>query len=265
MNYIKQLTGFFERVSNDERLNPTHVSLYMSLFQYWNINRFQNPISITRHEVMRISKIYSKATYHKCMRELHTFGYLRYEPSYNPFRGSLVHLEDFAPEIMPATRRSSSKNNQAKKQTSTEQVLDRSCTGTVPINEPSINCINLLNINREAKNENQEKKKESSLNDEHVVTGSKKKGSAAKFSVPPLPEIEAYFLTQNAPVLEASRFFNYFESNGWLVGGRTQMKDWKAAARNWLLNSHKFKAAQDPHARAGHLQTPIAKNYGEPL
>jgi len=32
----------------------------------------------------------------------------------------------------------------------------------------------------------------------------------------------------------AERFFNHFESNGWKVSGRTAMKDWKAAARNWI-------------------------------
>lgn len=92
MNYIKHLTGFFDKLVHDYDLNPTHVSLYISLFQFWNLNRFENPISITCDEVMRISKICSKAIYHKCMRELHEKGYIIYEPSYNPFRGSLVRM-----------------------------------------------------------------------------------------------------------------------------------------------------------------------------
>jgi hypothetical protein len=82
MNYITHLTGFFERISIDERLNPTHISLYMALFQMWNMNRFTNPISISRSEIMRLSKIYSNATYHKCIRELHEFEYIQYLPSY---------------------------------------------------------------------------------------------------------------------------------------------------------------------------------------
>jgi replication initiation and membrane attachment protein DnaB len=81
MNYIKHLTGFFEKVAVDKALNPTHVSLYMSLFQFWNCNRFKNPISISRDELMRISKISSKATYHKCLKNLHSLGYIKYEPS----------------------------------------------------------------------------------------------------------------------------------------------------------------------------------------
>jgi len=96
MNYIKHLAGFFDRVATDERLNPTHVSMYVSLFQFWNANRFQNPISISRNELMRVSKISAKATYHKCMKELNDWQNLKYKPSYNPFKGSLVYLFNFS-------------------------------------------------------------------------------------------------------------------------------------------------------------------------
>ncbi|MGU3374742.1 hypothetical protein [Chryseobacterium sp. M5A1_1a] len=99
MNYIKHLTGFYERVVQDNTLNPTHISLYLALFQFWNFNRFRNPVSISRDEVMRISKIHSKATYHKCIKKLHSSGYIEYQPSYNPFIGSQVFMLDFSGEL----------------------------------------------------------------------------------------------------------------------------------------------------------------------
>ena len=34
MNYIKHLTGFFEKVSSDFELNPTHISLIWLFFSY---------------------------------------------------------------------------------------------------------------------------------------------------------------------------------------------------------------------------------------
>ena len=95
MNYIKQLAGFFDRVVDDDKLNHTHVSMYVALFQFWNACRFRNPISISRNELMKVSKISSKATYHKCMKELYNLGYLKYMPSYNPYKGSLVYLFNF--------------------------------------------------------------------------------------------------------------------------------------------------------------------------
>ncbi len=95
MNYIKHLTGFYEKVAQDNTLNPTHISLYLALFQFWNFNRFRNPVSISRDKVMRISKIHSKATYHKCPKNEDSSGYIDYQPSYNPFQGSQVVMLDF--------------------------------------------------------------------------------------------------------------------------------------------------------------------------
>ena len=123
MNYIKHLTGFFDRVAKDKLLNPTHVSLYMSLFQFWNCNRFRNPISISRDEIMRISKISSKATYHKCLKALHAQGYIKYEPSYNPFKGSHVFLFNFSDDLKPLPKSASSNFKPVN-----EQVVNKSCT-----------------------------------------------------------------------------------------------------------------------------------------
>ena len=50
---------------------------------------------------MRISKISSKATYHKCLKNLHSLGYINYEPSYNPFKGSHVYLFNFSDDLKP--------------------------------------------------------------------------------------------------------------------------------------------------------------------
>ena len=99
MNYIKHLAGFFEKVALDNSLNPSHISLYMALFLFWNSHRFNNPISISRDEMMRISKVCSRSTYHKCLWHLHSRGYINYEPSHNPFKGSLIYLFDFSDNL----------------------------------------------------------------------------------------------------------------------------------------------------------------------
>lgn len=36
-------------------------------------------------------------------------------------------------------------------------------------------------------------------------------------------------------IVEANKFFNHYSSNGWKIGGKTPMKDWKAKARNWMI------------------------------
>jgi hypothetical protein len=285
MNYIKHLTGFFDKVVPDHRLNPTHISLYLSLFQYWNINRFQNPISISRDEVMRVSKICSKATYHKCMRELHDFGYIRYAPSYNPFKGSLVYLEIFDTD-------QKTDNYLSPDPTDSRTSIGTSTgTGTEQALVPSINYINSINNNNiysDGKNseekilaeesnssqtedsnpavsgQNEKRKKAGGLQPEvPLQTGITLKKEKEPSVKPTLNEAIAFFRSENYPELEAKKFFNHFESNGWKVGGKAPMKDWHAAARNWMLNSKTFNPHPKPNNTTINLNTP--KNYGEPL
>ena len=306
MNYIKHLTGFFEKVAIDKTLNPTHVSLYIALFQFWNCNRFKNPISINRDEVMRISKISSKATYHKCLKNLHSLGYINYEPSYNPFKGSHVILFNFSEELKPLPKSERKPKNEPLIELVSEQALNKSCTssetGTEQAVVPSINYINNTNIlndknvsnlekltknfeeinNSNLENENSEKEKSSAKkekeemqnenyafanSDENQIKNSWQKSSAKKEEKlqPSIEEVKTYFQENNFPEQEAQKFFNYFKSVGWLVGGKTPMVDWQAAAQNWMINAPKFISNAEQPNRAKQLNTTTDKDYSEPL
>ncbi len=94
-NYIKHLNNAFLKIEQDNRLNPSHVSLYMALFKLWNSNRFVEVFYIHRDEVMQFSKIGSKTTYHRCIKELSNWNYIIYLPSHNPFKGSQIKLTNF--------------------------------------------------------------------------------------------------------------------------------------------------------------------------
>ncbi len=95
INYIKHLNGVFLQFSKDSRLNPTHISLYIALFQIWNDYHFTDSFYINRSEVMELSKVGSKTTYHRCIKELSHWKYLLYTPSHNPFRGSRIKMFNF--------------------------------------------------------------------------------------------------------------------------------------------------------------------------
>ncbi|MEI2822349.1 MAG: hypothetical protein V9F02_02820 [Chitinophagaceae bacterium] len=43
------------------------------------------------------------------------------------------------------------------------------------------------------------------------------------------------------------------------------MKDWQAAARNWMLNANKFAKSKPVKPKAKHLHATTNKNYSEPL
>ncbi|RYE59285.1 MAG: hypothetical protein EOP48_01390 [Sphingobacteriales bacterium] len=92
MSEVKELTSFFEAIREDHRIGTSHVSLYMAIFHFYNLNQFRNPVDITRAAVMEVAKISGLATYHKCIRDLAEFGYIQYRPSYNPAKNSQVTL-----------------------------------------------------------------------------------------------------------------------------------------------------------------------------
>ena len=52
--------------------------------------------------------------------------------------------------------------------------------------------------------------------------------------------VVAAFLEAGSTEDEAMTFFDYYTANGWKVG-RSAMKDWKAAARNWLRKGKKYE------------------------
>lgn len=81
---ISQLAHFYRVIKEDNRISATHISLYMALFVRWNEIGFIGPVCFRRMEIMEAAKINGIATYHKCIKDLAEFGYIRYVPSFNP-------------------------------------------------------------------------------------------------------------------------------------------------------------------------------------
>ena len=240
MNYIKHLNSFWEIADADSRLSPFHLSIYNALFRCWNLNYFKNPVSINRDEVMKMAKIGSVTTYIKCIKELHEWQYIYYEPSYNRYKGSLIHLYTFENgsvhlDGIDVVRSINYINNTNKKKQEIESA------------QAQISNSILSNM------------KTQELTPENAT--SKNRISEVP---PPLSHVKIYFSEKNFSDQEAEKFFNYFESTGWLVGGRTKMRDWKAAARNWMLNIPKFAKNQKPTSPDPIRLNPN-KRYDEPL
>lgn len=215
MNYIRHLSSVLEVIADDNRLNTSHVSLYVALFQIWNQHRFENPISINRSDTMRISKIGSRVTYHRCLNNLSEWNYIKYFPSHNPMKGSLINMYNFGTTSEPTSG------------TSSELVVGQ-------VVDPSINSKNNLN---------------------------NKKNSS--FYIPTIEEVKEFFEND----IEADKYFNYYSSKGWVVGNKSPMKDWKAAARNWKMNVGKFNSGskQDSKSAVSRLHVEQNKDYSVPL
>lgn len=234
---------------------------------------------------MRISKISSKATYHKCLKHLHALGYIKYEPSYNPFRGSHVIMFNFAADLKPQPKTSS--KNEPFLESVGEQVVNKQNTGNEQAVIPYINNTNIQNKSNESKHahansneitnavfsngsvKEEEKScaKKEEATDDLLMQRVQEIATSLKSEKPDWEEIVNYFTRHEFVSTEAEKFFNYYESNGWLVGGKTPMVDWQAAAKNWMHKTQIFN--QKPTVMlsktATNLVTTTNKNYAEPL
>ena len=76
------------------------------------------------------------------------------------------------------------------------------------------------------------------------------KTESKKFTKPNLEDLEAYKQEKNLR-LDCEEFYDYYESKGWLVG-KTPMKDWRSAMRNWARNEDKFNSPPPTITQASH-------------
>ncbi len=176
----------------------------------------------------------------------------------------MVHLIDLSQEPKPIPKKQTTRpiNRQV-----VEQQPNRHQTNTETSHEQAL----VSSIN----NRNSTNNKNSSNGDEHQKTIKDNSETVIIQSTvegpPDWENLLAYFQEKKADPIEAQKFYNHYQSNGWLVGGKSKMKDWKAAARNWLLNSQKFNSKLLCHRersegpKPNHLHTTPHKNYSEPF
>jgi len=105
--------------------------------------------------------------------------------------------------------------------------VTRSVTSNVTSNAPVTQC--------NATDKDKEKEKEKEKEEEEKETTQRK--TAPRFTPPTLDEVRAY-CEERGNGIDAEQFIDHYNSNGWKVG-RSPMKDWKAAVRNWEKNEYR--------------------------
>ena len=65
-----------------------------------------------------------------------------------------------------------------------------------------------------------------------------------RYMIPPTIEMVEDYINEHGYNVNAHSFMDFYDSKGWLVG-RTKMKDWQAAVRNWSRNE-KPKTSGNP-------------------
>jgi DNA-binding MarR family transcriptional regulator len=83
---------YFKKLSEDYRISAAHISLFAALYVTWSRHQFAERFRVLRADIMKLSKIDSRSSYHKHLRDLIEYGYIEYEPCYEPGRGSEVKV-----------------------------------------------------------------------------------------------------------------------------------------------------------------------------
>lgn len=89
---LKPLSDFFSAIERDARISATHIGIYAALLQYRKEKGLINPVIAFSRQIMHIAKISSPTTYHKCVKDLSDFGYIRYEASFRKNQGSRIYF-----------------------------------------------------------------------------------------------------------------------------------------------------------------------------
>ncbi|MCU4176981.1 hypothetical protein [Carboxylicivirga sp. N1Y90] len=270
MNYIRHLNSVLDRLAKDQRVLPRHISLYMALFHIWNKLTFIEGMQIARQEVMPLSKIGSINTYTRTIKELDAWGYVKYKPSKSMYQGSKVTIITFDNTGDNSTDNSDGNTGgfiTDKTTDKTSAISDGNTpdhSGDKTSDTPLINNYKTL-LNKENNNKLLQTNGARAQEEAKDKAGQKPlEKKTVGFKKPELIDVKSYFQEKEINEMEAVRFFNYFESNGWKVGGKSPMKDWSAAARNWILNISRY-ADKSKENGIDYLSTKNDKDYDEPL
>lgn len=250
MNYIKLLNAAFEKFYFDDRLNPTHISLYMALFQEWNSSRFADVLYVNRRDLMRCAKIGSKSTYHRCIVDLDDWQYLSYFPSNNPYKGSMIKMAIIGTDDEQAT----GQYNPILEQLA-EQYYPRGVPlegHHHPINGQAVYqhhpidgqaLVSNTNNNKQENNIKQPKGRQA------VILFFKEKGFDAD---------------------EGKKFYEHYTDREWKTSNGKPIRDWRSLATNWMDRTELFKEENKSNKKQAsqikdNLRTTKNKDYGQPL
>lgn len=250
MNYIKLLNTAFSTFYFDDRLNPTHISLYMALFQEWNSSRFANDFYVNRRDLMRVAKIGSKSTYHRCVTDLDSWHYLFYFPSNNPYKGSKIKMAILGTSDEPVVGRYDP---------ILEQLAEQYCPRGEPVagQYPPING-QVVDSHRPTSGQ----ALVSTINNIKQVNNIKQpKGWQAVFN---------FFIEKSFDADEAKKFFEHYENRNWQTSDGKEIRDWRALAINWMDRAEIFNEENKPNKKQAsqikdNLRTTKNKDYGQPL
>jgi hypothetical protein len=126
--------------------------------------------------------------------------------------------------------------------------------------------------NTKQNNTKQNNTKQNNTNESVDAAPAQKKPKKKEFVPPTAEEVREYCGAQGLTI-DAERFVDYYEANGWKVGNQS-MKDWRATVRNWARRDRERgydspKSAAKPQPSATSFDTDeffdaaLQRTYGD--
>lgn len=211
-------------------VTPTHTALYFFSIEHCNRLGWKEKFGMPTSMSMDAIGVKNWRTYSKAFDDIVEWGFWQLvEKSKNQYSATVIAIvKNTQPNTKALTK---AIHKHVQKQSSSIAVIDK------PINlEP----LNILTSNKEE--EMPEKIQAPILEtfipifiekgeEEEKKVSPKKEEKSSKFKIPTTEEIRQYCSERNNNI-NPEGFYNYYESNGWMVG-RNKMKDWKASVRTW--------------------------------
>lgn len=212
MNSYDLSRNFFNwTFENPEKATPGHIAVYFFAIDQCNRLGWKEKFGFPSSMAMEAVHIKSYNTYIKILRDLVEWGFIKMiEQSKNQYSANIIALSNFDKALDKALDKATSKHL-------TKQIVKQ--------RESTVQSIDSIN-NQINNRTNKQIERSKPSNVDEVVSFFKSIGLNGKSEA------------------EAHKFFNHFESNGWLVSGKSKMKNWEAAARNWASRIPTYNPAQ---------------------
>lgn len=239
MGYIDELNSFQRWILTEPTITTSEIALWYALMHYNNTTGWKEEFNVAIN-VLEVSTKMTSKTILKARNRLKQLGRIDFYSRTG--RQSAVY------RIIPFVGNNSQQMVQQTVQQIESLLVQQPVQQSVYI--PRIEETRLLSTNTNV------------LVEGESPPAKEKKKATRKVFVKPTPlEIQSYVDEQNLQI-DAERFYDYYEGNGWKIG-RNPMKDWKATARNWSRRNEDNGGEYNKRTRVTTTNEPKTDEYAD--
>lgn len=241
MNYMAELNAFDDWVDENESLSPTARLLYIQLLQRCNKARWIQPFTVSLSRLAFKTGL-SISGVQKARNQLKQYGLIDWKSRSGQQSAEYTITSLVGTEYQQTYQQQEQQQYQQVEQQPYQQPYHIERHKTKDINTTSNEVVYVEQPKDKPKVE--------------------KKKTTRKVFVKPTPlEIQSYVDEQNLQI-DAERFYDYYEGNGWKIG-RNPMKDWKATARNWSRRNEDNGGEYNKRTRVTTTNEPKTDEYAD--